>query len=814
MRRCLLCAVNVTRLRFRDTPAFSAAIYFFRGYLLLPRRFVVPVSIIDIKSVLTQKGLDIFCQSFHIPDDVHPQLPSPNQTIHEMPTGKIGVYTRFFEFSNFRLPLSTFLVNVLRHYRINLSQLYVIGRLKFLTLRSYAVFMSMEFSADDYAVLVAHPAPFWKFSEPFLYLIGMSRNYTLDEDTYPTFLHDDETEMDMLPLIQVADPTKVKVGERERAEEEARLLDSTIGRVVLLLQVAPAHVESELEASVERLFNEGGSADQGDFVVDGSQEAGTELVTGVRIIVDENVVAETPKHPRKKRQVVTNASGSSHPPKKLRGDHGTSSRAATGDSSHHSSTNTAEAGIDSFVRSMAPSPVMTEAVITTNVASIPSDPALETGTKVISPVHASMFYDSDFTRMVKPNAAGSSHIPWKDLLIGSRDINSKTLHELAPPVLFAQIREMDYHYLFTKFNIRTSRQACLNAEVRMQTEYCLSERRRIESECEKQADLLKARDAERNVALENEKESLDRKVAELQSSVSTKDLELKDLNVAVHTLETTCSGLHDQVSSCERLKEQIEEFQDVQMNIVNDKEYLSDLGTAISRAIEKGMQDGLSADIDHGKAGRSLADVVAYNPAAKADYNSALQRLREVDLPLLAELKSHKNASVGDIMNLLRLEGPLADAPGMNDLQPNVDQLMLPIHQSEDQVVLGETSLLFALSVTHSRVKRIRENVAAKWSALIGVWTPLVDLLSVENLVGEAGTSDSVPATVATTTALSTTFASASSVPPITIEDYEIVGTDGSKDAQENGQGNVASFPTVEFEKEELDTTPERDPPS
>nr|GFB78296.1 hypothetical protein [Tanacetum cinerariifolium] len=53
-----------------------------------------------------------------------------------------------------------------------------------------------------------------------------------------------------------------------------------------------------------------------------------------------------------------------------------------------------------------------------------------------------------------------------------------------------------------------------------------------------------------------------------------------------------------------------------------------------------------------------------------------------------------------------------------------------------------------------------------------------------------------------------------SSVPPITIEDYEIVGTDGPKDSQGNDQGNVASFPTVEFEKEELDTTPECDPPS
>ncbi|GKC25832.1 hypothetical protein Tco_1027982 [Tanacetum coccineum] len=205
------------------------------------------------------------------------------------------------------------------------------------------------------------------------------------------------------------------------------------------------------------------------------------------------------------------------------------------------------------------------------------------------------------------------------------------------------------------------------------------------------------------------------------------------------------------------------------------------------------MQSGLSVGIDHGKAGRNLEDIVAYNPAAEADYNSALQRFLEVDFPLLSELSSHKDASVADIMDLLRLESPLADAPGMSDLQPDVEQLMLPIHRPEDQV--------------------IRENVSAQRSTLVDVWVPLVDPLSAKNLMGVAGTSDSVPVTIVTTTALSTTFASASSVPPITIEDYEIAGMDGQEDAQEGVQGNVASFPTVEFEKEELDTTPERDSP-
>ncbi|GJS06969.1 hypothetical protein Tco_0363765 [Tanacetum coccineum] len=591
---------------------------------------------------------------------------------------------------------------------------------------------STEFRADDYAILVAHPTPFQKFPEPFLCLIGMSHNYTLDEDTYPTFLHDDGMEMDLFTFIEVADPTK-----------------------------------SELEASVERFFDEGGSADQGDSAAGGGHDAEIELSTGVRIIAAENVTAERPKRPRKKRHAAIDAGGSSHPPKKLKGEYRTSSEAATSskspsilkellassmlnveagvaavatlpmvtssvsatpehksgpptasitrlnlrtlgpterfvissDSSHHSSTNAAEAGIDSFVRSVTP-PVMTEAVITTNVASIPSAPALKTSTKVVTLVHASMFHDSDSTGMVKPDVAGSSHVPEKELSMGSRDVNFETLHEvfvpqwnvsndtllddhdvsrefidhLAPPVLFAQIRETDYHHLFMEFNVGTARQACLNAKVKMQTEYYLSERKRLESECEKQAELLKVSAIEamekmhaseidalkqKNVALENEKESLDGKVVEFQSSVSTKDLELKELNAVVsslrskkdglvHELEATCFGLRGQVSSYERLKEQIEEFQYDQKNIVNEKvakldagllemalhleekfyphllNTISALGAAISRAIEKGMQDGLSAGIDHGKASKSLEDVTAYNLSAEADYTSAL----------------------------------------------------------------------------------------------------------------------------------------------------------------------------------------------
>ncbi|GKF53079.1 hypothetical protein Tco_0159989, partial [Tanacetum coccineum] len=147
--------------------------------------------------------------------------------------------------------------------------------------------------------------------------------------------------------------------------------------------------------------------------------------------------------------------------------------------------------------------VMTEAVVTTHVASIPSAPAPEPSTKVVTPVHASMFHDSDSTGTVRSDVVGSSHLPGKELSMGSQEVDSESLHEvfvprwnipndsllddldasrefidhLAPLVLFAQIRDMDYEELFIEFSVGTAHQACLSAEVRMQTEYCLSERR-------------------------------------------------------------------------------------------------------------------------------------------------------------------------------------------------------------------------------------------------------------------------------------------------------------------------------------------------
>ncbi|GKF50184.1 hypothetical protein Tco_0146651, partial [Tanacetum coccineum] len=231
---------------------------------------------------------------------------------------------------------------------------------------------------------------------------------------------------------------------------------------------------------------------------------------------------------------------------------------------------------------------------------------------------------------------------------------------------------------------------------------------------------------------------------------------------------------------------------------------------AINRAIEKGMQVGLAAGIEHGEQGRRLEELVAYNPSAEEDYDTTLKELRAVEFSLLADLKSNKDASTKTVMNLLRLSDPLANLLGMSDLQPDVEHVMVLIHRLEDQVVLGASSLTFSLSVSRDRVRRIGQNIAEHRSALTGVFAPLAEAFSVQSLTGAVNTSDTVPSAAATTTALSTTFASAITIPPVSVDDYVVADVVNEENVQPNvdkkGEGSLA--PDINFEKEELDTTP------
>ncbi|GJZ52858.1 hypothetical protein Tco_0607743 [Tanacetum coccineum] len=251
--------------------------------------------------------------------------------------------------------------------------------------------------------------------------------------------------------------------------------------------------------------------------------------------------------------------------------------------------------------------------------------------------------------------------------------------EFAPPKFFSSVRGIEHDQLFTEFNVGAARHMSLSIEVRMCAEYNVKERMRLKSVVEKQDELLKARDGE----IEGFKAQLLLKEIEAAEAThlraQTFNLEavekslwdevnaLKEHNLTsaksqndnlvdrVHELEISSAGLQEKITVYDNCMEQLEKFQDDRMKVVNDKLAKLDADLAKiachleerfyphllntipgrSRAIEKGMQSGLAAGIDHGREGRILADVAAYNPNAEADFNSALQKFREkVDFPL------------------------------------------------------------------------------------------------------------------------------------------------------------------------------------
>ncbi|GJX79939.1 hypothetical protein Tco_0328088 [Tanacetum coccineum] len=659
---------------------------------------------------------------------------------------------------------------------------------------------SSQYNAEHYATLVAYPAPFHKYPEPFLCLIGISRNYTLDEDAYPQFLRDNDKEMDLLSFIRTADPTKVRAGERQRAKGEPKLLDTTVGRVVPLLPVAPARASSELEANVDMLFDEGGGgshAEQGDSA-SGGHGVGIPQVSETAEIVAEDAAPMQPMRKRKRKTVVSDAGKPSHLPKKLREDHETSTGPFVAGKSKSAlqrllvgavlnpkvgvaalptlpfyyffCANIAEAEADSFARPSVPLMTIVTSTVdpTTTAKEKFAESSIFGGNSSSGAEHTvggffgltgSDFIVGGIRTVVSPDTdLQKVYVPQWSVTNGSCLDDGCTCREMvdefAPSKFFASIRGMEHDELFTEFNVGAAHQISLKAEVRIRDEFNIKEKRRLGAAVEEKNSLLEARDEEvanRNTVLEREKSELYVKVADLTATVRVREQEVADLDAVVtsvkvhnetlsdqvHTLEVSSAGLQEKVTAYENFIGQFEKFQDDRMREMNENFdkldtdlYLSSLGVAIGKAVEKGMQEGLSARITH-------------------------------------ELKSNKDASIDTIMNLLRLEDSLAERLGLTESQPHVDG--------------SHTSF---------------PGSTCRWCFC---FITFVRCLQFPTLTG----TEVISAPIDTASVRSTTLASVSTIVPISIKDYEVACTDGQEAVNESVPndatgGSVNPFPNVD----------------
>nr|GEX43285.1 transposase (putative), gypsy type [Tanacetum cinerariifolium] len=466
--------------------------------------------------------LMLFCEKFHIPEEVHHVLPNRGDTIHERLADKIGLYN------------SKRSDNVPVYYTKPLCSLK---------------------NWNDYF--------FWvdSFACPALFSWHTAKKVTRDPAPVAADFNarDYATHMDLFAFIHTLDPTKVKIFEWERIKDEPLLLQNTVGRTVPLLPVALNGADSELETSIDRLFDEGGSGSQAGQGGSTGVREGTNIqpVTEATGIVTEDVAPLRPRRQRKRKIVVADAGGSLRPPRKLREDHGTLSEPSetgnssalqrfviSSDSSHHSSANVVKAEVDSLVRSSVP--MMTDVTITTSTA----DHAVVVKEKTVKP---SLF------------VADSS-------LVGGVDPNVGVFLIL-----------LDVTFL-------AARQMSLSGEVRMRVKYNIKENMRLKFAVEEKDELVKARDkeienlkahmalkeakaveairlcavasnfmtvemslrdevnvvTEHNTILEKERDALVVKVADLEASTVIKEREITNLSAQFTSIKSHNDSLIDQ----------------------------------------------------------------------------------------------------------------------------------------------------------------------------------------------------------------------------------------------------------------------------
>nr|GEU43224.1 transposase (putative), gypsy type [Tanacetum cinerariifolium] len=572
--------------------------------------------------------------------------------------------------------------------------------------------------------VATNPAPFKKFLEPFLCFVGISCYYTLDEGCYPTYWDKEDQEMDLFAFIRHTDPTKVRIGERDVREGEVSLLELTRGRV--------------------------DQVEHGSHVVN---------VGGIDIMGDDwlqAIVVDQPKRVRKKRKDADGASGSGLPLKKLREDHSifgdVGATAATLPFVTSSVTPTPERESDGPTDSVtvfySGSYYTTTAVATTVI----------TDTFALVPMagHGSgagkawpcIFKDFVSPSVAEADVASPSQPVGTELSAGSfyvsQDMDSDTLRRRMQ-LLRGKLR------LWSLATSKDAKLASSNSQV---------------------------------VKMTQDLSNLQLSCDELKVKASSIEFEKDNLVNQVSEQETTGSGLRDKVIGYKLFKEWVEEVQDEQVRVLSDRV----AGGALGRAIDNGMQDGLKAGVDHGRAKRGLDVIASYDPSAEANFIFAVDVLRDVDFPLLTQLVSRKDASMAEIFDLLRLECHAVEIPEASQLQPFFKQLMVPIHRLEDQVIIKETFLSFALDVAYSRVQRLKGDASACRLSLTEAMVSLLEPLSVRSLTGEASTSMAPSAAV--TTALLNTFGQASNIPSLPYTQFP-------------------PSPKIVFKEEELNITPE-----
>nr|GEW81171.1 transposase (putative), gypsy type [Tanacetum cinerariifolium] len=593
-------------------------------------------------STISQEYLLEFTSEYGISEALHPELPGPEDMIVDFPEGKVGVYTKLFEFANFRLPLSQFLFDILGYYHIHLSQLSVIGAAK---------------GVPNYCGLAYKCFEGWDASREYVFPISGDdtehTSYPNPETTRSTTLLGrvelqilpGRRDMDLFNLIRAPNPTKVKTGSRPHAAHEVPLLTVTANWVIKIEDPAAATDSSGVPSTIERSpldFANENPSQQSTGPED--QEAAApevpppevpppENVTTTGIAPEacpkERVAATGPPVVKERRKRGHNGVDTIAPPKVLRRDH--ADPRPTESTREGKSLAAIELGMGSTRPVPAPqgAPMDVSDPDPLSFADPQSRPSADVtqSSKGAAAAGDPESENTSFTSMV--GSPESIYRPeW--------DITTGCLLDAPTGIFFREAK------LLKKSVAQVARrdkriQARENAIKNLET--------LLEAEADMKK-IAKNNSAELSTKLENMRALFSdlQRYAKIDARLDALSIDF-DEELYPHML-TAIAGrrLRLAVMKCGESTELRQAFADV-----------------VSAGIAKGMSKGLKHGVEHRNAKLDLEAIEAYDPEAEAKYIAALHALKNLKYPLVDQLESLKDAPIDVIMASLHLESDTGD---------------------------------------------------------------------------------------------------------------------------------------------------------
>ena len=87
----------------------------------------VKMDILKRKSTMDDSDVLALVESFRIPKDLHPRVTPKGMTMNQLPGDAVGLYAEYFFEGSLTIPFSSFLLDVIKYFKVHISQLVPLG---------------------------------------------------------------------------------------------------------------------------------------------------------------------------------------------------------------------------------------------------------------------------------------------------------------------------------------------------------------------------------------------------------------------------------------------------------------------------------------------------------------------------------------------------------------------------------------------------------------------------------------------------------------------------------------------------------------